>query len=81
MFLTISTNAAPTPNKKKQPFPRSMKMFNIEEQCCSHNFSDTEIILENCMADLVMKGKEKMAADYKETVPMRFCQSVCENYV
>ena len=33
------------------------------------------------MADLVMKDKEKMTADYKESVPMRFCQLICENYV
>ena len=56
-------------------------MFNIEEQCCSNNFNDTEIILENYMVDLVMKDKEKMTGDYKESAPMRFCQLICENYV
>ena len=81
LFLTISTNTAPTVKKRKQPFPRSSKTLNVEEPCSSNNFVDTEIVFESNMAEPLIKDKETMTDDYQESVPMRFCQLTRESDV
>ena len=81
LFLTISTNTAPTTKKKRQLFPRSRKMLNVEEPYSSNNFSYTEIVFESNMAEPQIKVKETMTDDYQESVPMRFCQLTRESDV
>ena len=67
--------------KKKTPFPRSMKIVNVEKPCSSNNFGITEIVFHNNMTKALIKDKEAMTDDYQESVPVRSCKLTRENDV
>ena len=71
----------PNTKKRKQPFPRSRKMLNVEEPCNSNNFDDTEVVFESNRAEPLIKDKETMTDDCQESVPIRFCQLTRESDV
>ena len=67
--------------KIRQPFPRLMKIVNVEKPCSSNNFGITEIVFHSNMTKSLIKDKEAMTDDYQESVPVRFCKLTHENDV
>ena len=50
--------------KRKQPYPRSMKILNVDEPCRSKNFGITEIVFESNITKPLIKNQETMTDDY-----------------